>query len=144
MSIKFCQAGGIPAVMSRLKSKLNLDVMTVTGRTMDEEIAEFCPINPKAYDEVIASLESPVHTKGGIAILHGSLAPEGSVVKQIAVSRSMLVHKGPAVVFNSEEESMTGIVNGKIKAGDVVVISWRLCTQSRFRSQSLKFAPESS
>jgi len=111
-------------VMSRLKSKLNLDVMTVTGRTMGEEIAEFCPINPKAYDEVIASLESPVHTEGGIAILHGSLAPEGSVVKQIAVSRSMLVHKGPAVVFNSEEESMAGIVNGKIKAGDVVVIRY--------------------
>jgi len=111
-------------VMSRLKSKLNLDVMTVTGRTMGEEIAEFCPINPKAYDEVIASLESPVHTEGGIAILHGSLAPDGSVVKQIAVSRSMLVHKGPAVVFNSEEESMAGIVNGKIKAGDVVVIRY--------------------
>ena len=93
------RAGGIPAVMSRLKSKLNLDVMTVTGKTLDEEIAEFCPINPKAYHEVIATLESPVHTEGGIAILRGSLAPDGSVVKQIAVSRSMLVHKGPAVVL---------------------------------------------
>ncbi len=61
---------------------------------------------------------------GGIAILHGSLAPEGSVVKQIAVSESMLVHKGPAVVFNSEEESMEGIVNGRVKAGDVVVIRY--------------------
>ena len=118
------RAGGIPAVMNRLKSKLNLDVMTVTGRTMGEEIEEFCPINPKAYDEVIATLESPVHAEGGIAILHGSLAPEGSVVKQIAVSRSMLVHKGPAVVFNSEEESMAGIANGRVKAGDVVVIRY--------------------
>jgi dihydroxy-acid dehydratase len=118
------RAGGIPAVMSRLKSKLNLDVMTVTGKTMGEEIAGFCPINPKAYNEVIATLESPVHKEGGIAILRGSLAPEGSVVKQIAVSRSMLVHKGPAVVFDSEEESMAGIVNGEVKAGDVVVIRY--------------------
>jgi dihydroxy-acid dehydratase len=118
------RAGGIPAVMNRLKSKLNLDVMTVTGKIMGEEIAEFCPINPKAYDEVIGTLESPVHAEGGIAILRGSLAPEGSVVKQIAVSRSMLVHKGPAVVFDSEEESMEGIADGKVKAGDVVVIRY--------------------
>ena len=115
------RAGGIPAVMNRLKSKLNLDVMTVTGKTLEEEIAGFNPINPKAYDEVIATLESPVHTEGGIAILHGSLAPEGSVVKQIAVSKSMLVHKGPAIVYDSEEESMTGIVNGEVKAGVVYV-----------------------
>lgn len=118
------RAGGIPGVMNRLKSKLNLDAMTVTGRTMGEEIAEFHPINPKAYDEVIATLESPVHTEGGIAILYGSLAPEGSVVKQIAVSRSMLLHKGPAVVFDSEEEAMAGIVNGEVEAGDVVVIRY--------------------
>jgi dihydroxy-acid dehydratase len=118
------RAGGIPAVMNRLKSMLNLDAMTVTGRTMGDEIAKFSPINPKANEEVIATLDSPVHTEGGIAILHGSLAPEGSVVKQIAVSKSMMVHKGPAVVFNSEEESMAGIVNGKVKAGDVVVIRY--------------------
>ena len=122
--IELERAGGIPAVMNRLKSKLNLDAMTVTGRTIGEEIAEFYPINPKAYDEVIATLESPVHTEGGIAILHGSLAPEGSVVKQIAVSRSMFVHKGPAVVFDSEEESMAGIANGEVTAGDVVVIRY--------------------
>jgi dihydroxy-acid dehydratase len=118
------RAGGIPAVMNRLKSKLNLGAMTATGRALGEEIAGFCPINPKAYDEVVATLDSPVHAEGGIAILHGSLAPEGSVVKQIAVSKSMLVHKGPAVVYNSEEESMVGIVNGEVKAGDVVVIRY--------------------
>jgi len=117
-------AGGIPAVMSRLKSRLNLNALTVTGRTLGEEIAEFTPMNPKAYDEVVATLESPVHAEGGIAILHGSLAPEGSVVKQIAVSKSMLVHKGPVVVYNSEEESLAGIMNGKVKAGDVVVIRY--------------------
>lgn len=118
------RAGGIPAVMSRLKSKLNLDVMTVTGRTLGDELAEFKPINPETNARVIATLESPVHPEGGIAILYGSLAPEGSVVKQTAVSKSMLKHTGPAVVYDSEEESMAGIMDGQVKAGNVVVIRY--------------------
>ncbi len=118
------RAGGIPAVMNRLKPKLNLDVLTVTGRTLGVELAEFKPINPKANARVIATLESPVHPEGGIAILYGSLAPEGSVVKQTAVSKSMLKHTGPAVVYDSEEESMAGIMEGQVKAGDVVVIRY--------------------
>lgn len=118
------RAGGIPAILSRLKSKLNLDTMTVTGRTLGQEIADFRPINPKANTEVIATLDSPVHPEGGIAILWGSLAPEGAVVKQTAVSTSMLRHTGPAVIYDSEEESMKGIVNGEVKAGDVVIIRY--------------------
>jgi dihydroxy-acid dehydratase len=118
------RAGGIPAILARLKPKLNLDVMTVTGRTLGEELAEFKPVNPEANARVIATLESPVHPEGGIAILYGSLAPEGSVVKQTAVSKSMLKHTGPAVVYDSEEESMAGIVGGQVKAGDVVVIRY--------------------
>jgi dihydroxy-acid dehydratase len=118
------RAGGIPAILSRLKSKLNLDAMTVTGRTLGQEIAEFHPINPKANAKVIATLDSPVHQEGGIAILWGSLAPEGAVVKQTAVSTSMLRHTGPAVIYDSEEESMKGIVNGEVKAGDVVIIRY--------------------
>lgn len=118
------RAGGIPAILSRLMPKINLDVMTVTGRTLGVELAEFKPINPEANARVIATLESPVHPEGGIAILYGSLAPEGSVVKQTAVSKSMLKHTGPAVVYNSEEESMAGIVGGQVKAGDVVVIRY--------------------
>lgn len=118
------RAGGIPAVMSRLKPKLNLDVMTVTGRTLGDELAEFKPINPETNARVIATLESPVHPEGGIAILYGSLAPEGSVVKQTAVSKSMLKHTGPAVVYDSEEESMAGIMDGQVKAGNVVVIRY--------------------
>jgi dihydroxy-acid dehydratase len=118
------RAGGIPAILARLKPKLNLDVMTVTGRTMGEELAEFKPVNPEANARVIATLESPVHPEGGIAILYGSLAPEGSVVKQTAVSKSMLKHTGPAVVYDSEEESMAGIMGGQVKAGDVVVIRY--------------------
>jgi dihydroxy-acid dehydratase len=118
------RAGGIPAILARLKPRLNLDVMTVTGRTLGEELAEFKPVNPEANARVIATLESPVHPEGGIAILYGSLAPEGSVVKQTAVSKSMLKHTGPAVVYDSEEESMAGIVGGQVKAGDVVVIRY--------------------
>lgn len=118
------RAGGIPAILSRLKSKLNLDAMTVTGRTLGQEIADFHPINPKANTEVVATLDSPVHPEGGIAILWGSLAPEGAVVKQTAVSASMLRHTGPAVIYDSEEESMKGIVNGEVKAGDVVIIRY--------------------
>lgn len=118
------RAGGIPAILSRLMPKINLDVMTVTGRTLGVELAEFKPINPEANARVIATLESPVHPEGGIAILYGSLAPEGSVVKQTAVSKSMLKHTGPAVIYDSEEESMAGIVGGQVKAGDVVVIRY--------------------
>jgi dihydroxy-acid dehydratase len=118
------RAGGIPAILSRLKSKLNLDAMTVTGRTLGQEIADFHPINPEANAKVIATLDSPVHPEGGIAILKGSLAPEGAVVKQTAVSASMLRHTGPAVIYDSEEESMKGIVNGQVKAGDVVIIRY--------------------
>jgi dihydroxy-acid dehydratase len=118
------RAGGIPAILARLKSKLKLDAMTVTGRTLGQEIADFVPVNPEANAKVVATLESPVHPEGGIAILKGSLAPEGAVVKQTAVSRSMLRHTGPAVIYNSEEESMAGIVNGQVKAGDVVIIRY--------------------
>ena len=118
------RAGGIPAILSRLKSKLNLDAMTVTGRTLGQEIADFHPINPKTNAEVIATLDSPVHPEGGIAILWGSLAPEGAVVKQTAVSTSMLKHTGPAVIYDSEEESMKGIVSGQVRAGDVVIIRY--------------------
>ncbi len=118
------RAGGIPAVLDRLKSRLNLDALTVTGRTLGEELADFKPVNPLANAEVIATLDSPVHSEGGIAILHGSLAPEGAVVKQTAVSKSMLKHAGPAVIYDSEEESMAGIVGGGVKPGDVVVIRY--------------------
>lgn len=118
------RAGGVQAVMHRLSSKLDLSVLTVTGKTLGAVLAEFKPVNPKTNAEVIATLERPVHSEGGIAILKGSLAPEGSVVKQTAVSKKMLVHKGPAVVYDSEEESMKGILSGEVKAGDVVVIRY--------------------
>ena len=118
------RAGGIPAVMSRLSSLLSLDVLTVTGKKLGENLDAFRAVNPLTNAAVIAILETPVHAQGGIAILFGSLAPEGGVVKQTAVSESMLKHTGPAVVYNSEEESMVGIVGGGVKAGDVVIIRY--------------------
>ncbi len=118
------RAGGIPAVMNRLSSRLNLDALTVTGLTLRENLEAFKPLNPEANARVIATLESPVHDEGGIAILCGSLAPEGAVVKQTAVSKAMLRHRGPAVVYDSEEESMAGIVGGDVKSGDVVIIRY--------------------
>lgn len=118
------RAGGIPAVMSRLASMLSLDVLTVTGKKLGENLDAFRPVNPLANAFVIATLEAPVHAQGGIAIMFGSLAPEGAVVKQTAVSASMLKHTGPAVVYNSEEESMAGIIEGGVKAGDVVIIRY--------------------
>ncbi|UEC42742.1 MAG: Dihydroxy-acid dehydratase [Methanothrix sp.] len=118
------RAGGIPGVMKRLESKLHLDVLTVTGRTLGEEIGKFRPANPETFAKVIRTLDDPVHPEGGIAILMGSLAPEGSVVKQTAVTGSMRRHTGPAKVYNSEEEALAGIVGGEVVAGDVVVIRY--------------------
>jgi len=118
------RAGGIPAVMSTLRSRLALDALTVTGQRVGENLDAFKLINPLTNSRVISTINKPVHAEGGIAILFGSLSPEGSVVKQTAVSPSMLVHSGPAVVYDSEEASMAGIVGGEVKPGDVVVIRY--------------------
>lgn len=113
-------AGGIPALMKELSSLLHLDAVTVTGKTVEHNIEKAEVINAK----VIRPLSNPVHKEGGIAILRGNLAPEGSVIKTAAVSPKMLSHKGPAKVFNSEEEAMKAIVGQKIKPNDVVVIRY--------------------
>jgi dihydroxy-acid dehydratase len=122
--IDFERAGGIQAIMQRLKPKLHLDQMTVNGKTIGENLDEFQIINPKLNAQVISTLEAPIHKEGGIAVLKGSLAPDGSVVKQAAVSPKMLRHSGPARVFNSEEDAMQAILKGKIVSGDVVVIKY--------------------
>jgi len=113
-------AGGIPAVMKVLEDHLHLDAITVTGKTVEENIKDAV-----VYDtNVIRPLNNPVHKEGGIAILTGNLAPHGSVVKVTAISPKILVHEGPAKVFNSEEEAMKAILNKEIKEGDVVVIRY--------------------
>jgi dihydroxy-acid dehydratase len=118
------RAGGVPAVMQRLGDKLSLDVLTVTCDTMARNLEGFIPVNPRTNYSVIKTLDEPVHPEGGIAILKGNLAPEGSVIKQTAVHPDMMVHSGPARVFNSEEESMHAIMDRQIKAGDVVIIRY--------------------
>lgn len=113
-------AGGIPAVMKELKAFLHLDAVTVTGKTVGENIGEAVVLDAN----VIRPLANPVHREGGIAILRGNLAPKGAVVKATAISPKMLVHRGPARVFDSEEEAMKAILNKEIREGDVVVIRY--------------------
>ena len=122
--LDFDRAGGIQAIMQELKPKLHLEQMTVTGRTVGENLKDFVVLNPKIHARVIKTLQSPIHEEGGIAILKGSLAPDGSVIKQAAVSPKMLKHSGPAKVFDSEENAMSAIMAGRIKSGDVVVIRY--------------------
>ena len=114
------KAGGIPAVLKVLNDKIIQDVLTCTGKTLKENIE-----GAEVLDsDVIRPLDSPIHKEGGIAILKGSLAPRGSVVKQGGVDQSMMVHQGSARVFNSEEECVKAIFQDKINEGDVIVIRY--------------------
>uniref|UniRef100_I5ARC4 Dihydroxy-acid dehydratase n=1 Tax=Eubacterium cellulosolvens (strain ATCC 43171 / JCM 9499 / 6) TaxID=633697 RepID=I5ARC4_EUBC6 len=116
------EAGGIYAVMNEISKLglLNLDCMTVTGKTVGENIKNAINLNP----EVIRPVDEPYMKTGGLAVLKGNLAPRGCVVKRSAVVPEMMVHEGPARVFESEEEAITAIKGGKIVAGDVVVIRY--------------------
>ncbi len=115
-------AGGIQAVMNELDKTgvINGDVMTVSGKRAKENFSA----SPVRDHEVIRPVDNPYHKEGGIAILYGNLAPEGSVVKQSAVAQKMLKHKGPARVFESEDEAYEAILAGRINPGDVVVIRY--------------------
>ena len=117
-------AGGIPAVMTELDKLglINKDCMTATGKTVGENLKD---MNARVMNpEVIRSVENPYSKQGGIAILRGSLAPEGAVVKQSAVAPEMMCRDVTARVFESEEDAMKAILDGKIKAGDGVVIRY--------------------
>ncbi len=115
-------AGGIQAIIRELSGAGVIDesVKTVTGKTVGENIRS-AGVRDR---EVIRPLDNPYHKEGGIAILYGNLAPEGSVVKQSAVAPKMLKHRGPARVFESEDEAYSAILGGRIKPGDVVVIRY--------------------
>jgi dihydroxy-acid dehydratase len=116
------EAGGIPALMAELTKIKALDtrVLTVTGSSLEQNLKGRAVRNP----EVIRPVTSPYNAQGGIAILYGNLAPEGSVVKQSAVASEMMVHQGPARVYNSEQEAQRAILGKKIRPGDVVVIRY--------------------
>ncbi len=116
------EAGGVWAVMKELADigLLNTDCMTVTGKTVGENIKDALNLNP----EVIRPVDNPYSKTGGLAVLKGNLAPDGSVVKRSAVVAEMLVHTGPARVFDCEEDAIAAIKGGKIVEGDVVVIRY--------------------
>ncbi len=116
------QAGGIPALMLELScgNLIHRDAMTVTGKTVGENLMGKKTYNP----EVIRSLKRPYHQTGGLVVLFGNLAPQGAVVKRSAVDDAMLKHRGPARVFDTEEEALKVILDGKIVKGDVVVIRY--------------------
>ncbi|MDA8418851.1 MAG: dihydroxy-acid dehydratase, partial [Desulfobacteraceae bacterium] len=117
------EAGGVQAVMAELcatQAGLHLEVMTATGQTLGENLKK-----AKVRDrEVIKQVSDPYHAVGGIAVLYGNLAPDGGVVKQSAVSPEMMSHRGPARVYNSEEEAQAAILGGQIRPGEVVVIRY--------------------
>ena len=116
------EAGGVYAVMNELAQAglLHTECMTVTGKTVGENIKDCANLNP----EVIRPLDNPYSTTGGLAVLRGNLAPDGSVVKRSAVVAEMMVHEGPARVFDCEEDAIAAIKGGKIVEGDVVVIRY--------------------
>jgi dihydroxy-acid dehydratase len=116
------EAGGVYAVMNELNKKglLHTDLITVTGKTVGENIADVVNRDP----EVIRPIENPYSETGGIAVLKGNIAPDSGVVKRSAVAPEMLVHEGPARVFDCEEDAIAAIKGGKIVEGDVVVIRY--------------------
>jgi len=113
-------AGGIPAVMKELSPLLHLDAFTVSGKTVGENLEKVEVLN----HDVIRPLANPVHKEGGIAILTGNLAPKGAVVKTAAISPKMWKHKGPARVFDSEQEAVMALKRKEVKPGDVIVIRY--------------------
>ena len=116
------QAGGVYAVMKELTKKdlLDLRVMTVTGKTMEENLRNIRNLN----EEIIRPIDRPYSRSGGIAVLRGNLAEDGCVVKQSAVAQEMMVHEGPARVFDSEEDAIAAIYGKQIRPGDVVIIRY--------------------
>ena len=117
------RAGGISAILKRLAEKgdvLKLDRPTVTGKSLGENIRDAAVKD----DDVIRPLSNPYRATGGLSILFGNLAPEGAVVKAGGVAPEMMRHEGPAVIFESQDEALAGILSGRVKAGDVVVIRY--------------------
>lgn len=114
------EAGGVPAVLYEIRNLLHLNVLTVTGKTLKENLAGAKNRNP----DVISSREKPLRKEGGIAILQGSLAPGGAVIKQSAVSEKMMTHTGPARVFENEESAREAVLGNQIKPGEVIVIRY--------------------
>jgi dihydroxy-acid dehydratase len=116
------RAGGISAILNEISKTgiLDLNAPTVTGKSLGENISDAKILDKK----VIRTIDEPFSQKGGLAVLFGNLAPDGSIVKTGAVDPSMLVFSGPAVIFESQDEALKKILNGEVKAGDVVIIRY--------------------
>ncbi len=114
------EAGGVPAVMHELRTLLHLDTLTVNGKSLGENISAADNRDPR----VIRQLDRPLREEGGIAVLKGGLSPHGCVVKQSAVGEAMMVHRGPAKVFEGEKAAMSALSGGQIRPGDVMVIRY--------------------
>jgi dihydroxy-acid dehydratase len=112
------RAGGIPAVLKELSQYLHMETLTVTGKTLGENIENAIVTD----SDVIRSVQTAYSPKGGLAILFGNVAPEGAVVKRSAVAPEMMVHSGPARIYDSEDAATKAIMQGSIQAGDVIVI----------------------
>jgi len=113
-------AGGVPATLKELLPILNKDIMTVSGKSLEQIVESAQNLNT----DVIHTFSNPISSHGGLAVLKGSLAPEGSIVKESAVNHKMLKHSGPAKVFESEESVKDALMNDKVKPGDVLVIRY--------------------
>ena len=116
-------AGGISAILKELSAKsdlLKLDRPTVTGKTLGETIESAENLN----EDIIRTIENPFSEEGGLAVLYGNIAPKGSIVKTAAVDENMLLHKGPARIYESQDEAQEGILGGEVEEGDVVVIRY--------------------
>ncbi len=118
--IDFYESGGVPVVMNEMKELLHLECMTVTGKTVKENISGAQSPN----NDIIKTYQDPFSATGGLAVLYGNLAPDSAVTKPAAIKPDMLTFEGPAIVFNSEEEANTAIMNQEVKEGDVVVIRY--------------------
>ena len=112
------RAGGVPAVMKAIRSLLNLECLTVSGEKVKDIVEKATVLNT----EVIRLVDKPICSEGGIAVLKGNLAPDGAVVKQVALKPAMMRHEGPARVFDCMEDAVDALWNGNVKQGDVVVI----------------------
>ena len=122
--VDFFYAGGIPAIMAELQKHelIHPQPMTVYAKPLGEMLTE---IQAGIKDpSVIRSVENPVHPTGGLAVLSGNLAPQGAIVKQVAVADEMLKHSGPSRIFSSEEDAFQAIVDGKIKKGEVIIVRY--------------------
>lgn len=118
--VEFEAAGGVPAVCAEMAPLLDLQQRTVTGHTLGENIAGMHTLDTR----VIRPLSDPFQSEGGLAVLKGNLAPEGAIVKQSVMAGEMLHHEGPARVFDCEEDAIAGLKQGRIHAGDIVVVRY--------------------